>query len=1334
MAFPYSGTTPDGSGQTIAIVDAFNDPTIFSDLDTFDQTCYLSLSDQVTGQPSKTLAGRYGAASSVLTVYDEFGDVINPRTEQVVPNAAPLGQTPSGGVTGHWALEIALDVEWAHAIAPGAKIDLIECNSADGVDLYYGVQTAAGLPGVSAVSMSFGGAETADESGNDGYFVHAGVTFLAATGDHGAPGSYPAYSPNVVAVGGTSLNIDTTITVQYPFGPLSGDKYVSETGWSGSGGGTSQYETKPAYQDGVQTTNYRTIPDVAFDADPNTGVAICDSYDYGTDTPWHGIGGTSLACPCWAGLISIINQGRSLQGIPVLNASSPTEAQTFLYNEVPSADFHNNLGGSNGTTGTGIINSAIYNTVTGLGSPVADKLLTAGPIVVNNTSGLSSVQGSLPWAVNQANNDTGGKPVVIEFASNPGFAFSSPQTITLQSGLFLDHNMTIQGPPAGLNIQGAGDGWAVVSVLSGTVTLEGLEISGGSLSQQGGGILNDGTLTLNADLITGDYAVNGGGIYNAAGAMLAVTNSTIADNGVGYYGGGIYNAGTATVTGVTFSGNDASGQGGTIYSTGSLSVSNCTFSNDRASFQFNAIDAASGTLAFTDSTSGVTYSVTSGSVTANGFEGITYGNLLGLTLYGTNDVFNVSSTSAPTAFISSGYCTFNIGSGNLRDLQGGVYLYGYLRSDTLVLNDSTATTPDSYAITGDSVTWSGLPGLTYSSLPSLTLDGAAGSSYNVASTSVPIILNGTGGNNVYALGSGGSLDSLLGAVTVQGSGSLDQVKVIDSSGNTGYSYTVTGNSVTQSGLFGGLTYQNVGSLLLEGESGGNTTYNILNTSVPTTVSTVLPGGSGSNTFNVGSAADATGVLTGIQASLTITGGTATSCLNFFDQGQTTGQLYTLKGGSLTENGIATISYATIVNMILDGAAGSTYAVAGTSVPTVLNSGGANSDFIIGADGNLDELGGPVTVNGSGTNNTIGFDDDASRFQGTYTITADQVGRVPFAWPSGMAAPAPFLCYNNVQSIDLTSSRHADAFDVLSTSSALILYGLGGNDTFNIGSGDLASLQGPVWITDFGGGLTGVTVNDQNAPAGQTYTIGLTSVMRNGLPAINFSGIDTLVLNAGNQTTGGNNTFLVQALPAATMSLNGGSGINTLDYSPYVGNVVVDLPLGVATGFSGGISNIRNVTGSQGNDLLVGDANPNLLVGGTGRNVLIGGAGADTLDGSRATGDNLLIGGTTNYDTNLAALNAVFAEWTRTDLSFAYRVSDLTTGKNGANKTPLNLVGGKPVLLTASTVHADGAADQLIGTQKTDPATKHRAHNWFFYDAPDVLVNFLSTSDRKTKVI
>ena len=121
---------------------------------------------------------------------------------------------------------------------------------------------------------------SADETAFDSYFTtpsgHTGVTFLASTGDNGSPGGYPAYSPNVVAVGGTTLT-------------LSGNNYSSETGWSGSGGGQSTVETEPIFQNGVQTSGMRQTPDVALLADRTpdpTGVAVYDSYEAGSSNAW----------------------------------------------------------------------------------------------------------------------------------------------------------------------------------------------------------------------------------------------------------------------------------------------------------------------------------------------------------------------------------------------------------------------------------------------------------------------------------------------------------------------------------------------------------------------------------------------------------------------------------------------------------------------------------------------------------------------------------------------------------------------------------------------------------------------------------------------------------------------------------------------------------------------------------------------------------------------------------------------------------------------------------------------------------------------------------------
>jgi Ca2+-binding RTX toxin-like protein len=237
----------------------------------------------------------------------------------------------------------------------------------------------------------------------------------------------------------------------------------------------------------------------------------------------------------------------------------------------------------------------------------------------------------------------------------------------------------------------------------------------------------------------------------------------------------------------------------------------------------------------------------------------------------------------------------------------------------------------------------------------------------------------------------------------------------------------------------------------------------------------------------------------------------------------------------------------------------------------------------------------------------------------------------------------------------------------------------------------------------------------------------------------FSGVPSL--------TGGTGADTFAFVSGASLSgtLDGGSGTNTLDYSQYTGNIIVDLALHLASlvsqGAPGRVFAIANVTGSIGNDLLVGDANANVLMGGTGRNVLIGGAGPDTLDASQATGDNLLVGGRTDFDTALSALDAILAEWTRTDLGFSDRYSDLTSGSNSTGSPPLNVVSGTLVLLTAATdpassngtVHADSSPDTLIGSTRIDPLTGQRVHNGFFVDAVDTVVNLLASSDRSTSV-
>ncbi len=285
------GVAGDGAGETIAIVDAFNQPNIVSDLHNFDQQ--FGLPDP----PSFTVVNQTGQTSPL-------------------PMNAPAGT---------WGTEISLDVEWAHSMAPKANIILVEANSALDSDLdAVAVPTAADLPGVSVVSMSFGGPEFLGETSLDPLFTtpagHSPVTFLASTGDSAAPGGYPAFSPNVVAVGGTSLF-------------LNGDNtYNHETAWNltgsgatqqGGGGGVSTQEPVPSYQTALGFSG-RATPDISFDANPATGVAVYDSYDNGASTPWEQVGGTSLAAPAVAGLISIVDEARVAAGDGLLDGPSQT--------------------------------------------------------------------------------------------------------------------------------------------------------------------------------------------------------------------------------------------------------------------------------------------------------------------------------------------------------------------------------------------------------------------------------------------------------------------------------------------------------------------------------------------------------------------------------------------------------------------------------------------------------------------------------------------------------------------------------------------------------------------------------------------------------------------------------------------------------------------------------------------------------------------------------------------------------------------------------------------------------------------------------------------------
>jgi subtilase family serine protease len=340
-----SDGTPQGAVSTIAIVDAYDDPTIASDLDLFSNAYGLPLTS--TGFFTKTWVGHAAG-------------------------------TPAPAGNQGWAGEIALDCEWAHAIAPGAKILLVEARSASNADLLAAVDLAIATPGVDVVSMSWDGNEFSGEttSLNDGTFLAKGVSFFAASGDsgEGSRAEWPAVSPLVTAVGGTNLTLST-----------SGNNWQTEVAWSGSGGGVSLYEPAQGYQTSswLPAATARVYPDVAWIGGSLSTVYVYDTYGSGGLTAFYG---TSESSPQFAALVHCANCMRAAAGKPVFG-NDPNDAARALYlnnnlygiadNEANlQAVLHDITSGSNGRDSEDATRVG-YDAVTGLGTPRAAALVNA---------------------------------------------------------------------------------------------------------------------------------------------------------------------------------------------------------------------------------------------------------------------------------------------------------------------------------------------------------------------------------------------------------------------------------------------------------------------------------------------------------------------------------------------------------------------------------------------------------------------------------------------------------------------------------------------------------------------------------------------------------------------------------------------------------------------------------------------------------------------------------------------------------------------------------------------------------------------------------------------
>jgi subtilase family serine protease len=296
-----------GAGNVFAIVDAYDDPTAEADLGTYRSTYGLSSCTTANGCFRKV--GQTGTSA--------------------LPRA-----------NGGWAQEISLDLDMASAVCPNCKILLVEANSNAFTDLAAAEDTAARL-GASVISNSYGGSEFSAESTAtyNGHFNHPGIPITVSSGDAGYGVEFPAASQYVTAVGGTSLT-------------RAGSAFT-ERAWSGAGSGCSAYIAKPSWQTDGGCAR-RTVADVSAVADPNTGVAVYDSYKYRGAAGWMVFGGTSASAPIVAGVYAL---------------AGDAAAASYPYSH--TSGLHDVTTGSNGTCSVAYLCTAGpgFDGPTGLGTP-----------------------------------------------------------------------------------------------------------------------------------------------------------------------------------------------------------------------------------------------------------------------------------------------------------------------------------------------------------------------------------------------------------------------------------------------------------------------------------------------------------------------------------------------------------------------------------------------------------------------------------------------------------------------------------------------------------------------------------------------------------------------------------------------------------------------------------------------------------------------------------------------------------------------------------------------------------------------------------------------------
>jgi hypothetical protein len=426
----YNLPANGGAGQTVAIVDAYDDPTAEADLAVYRQQYGLSPCTAADGCFSKV---------------DQQGGTTYPA--------------PDAG----WAGEISLDLDMVSAAAPNAHILLVEGDDSSPEDLGASVDEAVAL-GAKFVSNSYGtdyrsgsGEDPSETTTLDAYYNHPGVAVVASSGDYSYGVSYPAASQYVTSVGGTSLVPDKSSTAGW-----------SESAWSGAGSGCSLYEPKPAFQKD-SGCGKRAVADVSAVADPATGVAVYQTYG---NSGWAVYGGTSVSSPIIAGVYADA-------GTPV----PATYPNSYPY--AAGTGLHDVTQGSNGQCGTAYLcNGTVgYDGPTGLGTPDGLQAFRSGPhgklsgTVTDSSTGQPIPGATVSAGTDVAHADTkGGYSLTVPVGSYDvtteafGYATSTAKGVTVADGATLTRNFPLAQVPSetvsGKVTDGSGHGWPLYAKLT----------------------------------------------------------------------------------------------------------------------------------------------------------------------------------------------------------------------------------------------------------------------------------------------------------------------------------------------------------------------------------------------------------------------------------------------------------------------------------------------------------------------------------------------------------------------------------------------------------------------------------------------------------------------------------------------------------------------------------------------------------------------------------------------------------------------------------------------------------------------------------------------------